>query len=209
MDEITLYENFRDIAIAHQHTSEWRKANGFGLGYLSDLNTDNLEQSTFRKDYFYSEKWYQSGKNPNKPLLDFPFVMMLPVAVQSEVERNGFHSGTRLFSIVFYVLDLIGYDRNNVKESPYARRSREEIWRDTQAIGEEILMEFNARGFTSQPKYYLGNNGRYTCEKVFDLANRRLAGTQFELQLNMAAGCPKGSFDYSRVFPQQQEKYIP
>jgi hypothetical protein len=207
MTELELYDNLMSLCIAHKNNVEWRECHGFGVGYMHQINTDNFSQSDFRKGLFYSEKWYKSGTNPNSMMLDFPFVLMLPVEEHGNIDRTGKHSGIRQFTVVFFVLDLLYNDRNGNTNSAYSKRSYEQVHSDTQRIGEEILMEYNNKFFNTIPKSYLANDGAYTAQKITDVGNKKLAGTSFEFTVKMHAGCSKGTFDYDKEYSEKKEKF--
>lgn len=194
MDGTSIYEIFRDIAIVHSNNEEWRSLHCFGVGFLADLNTDNLEQSFFRKEYFYSEKWNETGKDVSNIKLDFPMCLFEPVVSSGEVERNGDSTGDRVYKCTMYIADVYGYDRNNSNESTYAKRTREDIWRDTEYIGLQMLKEFNRVGFNSKPKFSIANNGRYETDSMFDIANKRLVITSFDFSVIIPSACIDGTF---------------
>jgi|GEM_PF-4350683 len=194
MDGTSIYEIFRDIAIVHSNSEEWRSVHCFGVGFLADLNTDNLEQSFFRKEYFYSEKWNEAGKDASDVKLDFPMCMFEPVVSSGEIDKEGKQTGNRIFKCTMYIADLYGYDRNNVDDSTYAKRTREAIWRDTEFMGLQMLKEFNRVGWLSQPKFSLANGGKYETDSMFDIANKRLVITSFDFSITIPVACLDGSF---------------
>lgn len=193
MDSIDLYEIFRDICKAHSNAEEWRTIHCFGVGYLADLNANNFDQSTFRKDYFYAQKWENKGRTQQSPVLDFPMCIMEPPTHAGEVERNGIKTTDLVYTTTIYIADLCGYDRNNNSATVYAKRSKEVVWRDTELMGLQILKEFNRVGYASQPKFSLGNNGRYRGDRLYDVANQKLIITSFEISIVMPAGCIDGT----------------
>lgn len=207
MDATNIYEIFRDITIVHSNEQEWRSLHCFGVGYLSDLNTDNLEQADFRKEYFYSEKWNESGKDPNKVTLDFPMCLMEPPVCMGEIERDGKKLGDKIFKCTIYVADLYGYDRQNNDTSTYAKRTREAIWRDTHLMGEQILKEFNRIGWEAKPKFSIANNGKFETDSLFDVANKRLVITLFDFSIILPSGCIDGTSLYPP--PQPPTPSIP
>lgn len=205
MDELTLYQKFLDINVAHTNPVEWLESHGFGVGYLWHMQLDSFDQTVFRKNLFYSEKWFQSGKHPEKMKLDFPFCLMLPVKINNQVKRNGELKQDATFTVVFYIFDLLYQDRNQKTSSSYALRSKEEIWNHTSIIGRHIIQELNT--FTPQnpntEKFLMLDSGEFVEEKVYDWDNRRLAGTQFEFRVEMFNPCTVGVFDYARTFPKE------
>lgn len=204
MTELDIYGRFRDMSIAHSNPVEWLECHGFGVGYMDMLNTNNLDQSDYRKTYFYSEKWYNEGMNPNSTPLDFPFILMLPVAGDGGILKKG---GTEqeIFTMVFYVTDLMFQDRMGHKDNDYAKRTREEIFAHTHQIGQQILMEFFAKVNGVESKFQ--PVGEYHFEKVYDITNRRIAGTMFEQKVKLAGTCTVGTFDYGKEFTERKEKF--
>lgn len=200
MTELDIYERSRDICIAHANAIEWLQIHGFGVGYMDMLNTNNLSQADYRKKYFYSEKWFLEGMNPNSMPLDFPFVLMLPVAGDGGMLRKG-----ETHNLVFYVVDLMFNDRNGVKDSAYSKRSREEIFAHTHQMGQEFLMEMFGAVGGLQSKFQ--SIGGYKFEKMYDITNRRLVATSFEQKIKIVGTCTPGTFDYDKEFSERKEKF--
>jgi hypothetical protein len=207
MTELDIYQKIMELCIAHKSSTEWKETHGFGVGYLDQLNTNNLEQSDFRKGLFYSEKWYKAGMNPNSMPIDFPMILMLPIAESGEIDKKGTVSGMKSYDCMIFVLDLLYRDRQGSDKTAYAKRSREQLWADTNQIGVELLQEFNKKYFADTPKIYIGNDGKYRGEKLYEFSNSRLAGTSFEFSIKVPGGCEKGTFDYEKDFPEKKEKF--
>ncbi len=199
MNELNIYERFRDISIAHTNPVEWLECHGFGVGYIDMLDTNNLEQASYRKKYFYSEKWYTAGCNPNTLTLDFPNVLMLPVAGNGGVLTKT-NSWDEEYNLVFYVADLMFRDRNDTDSSAYAKRTREELFAHTHEIGLQLLQEFmKTTGFQKI--------GDYRFEKFYDMNNKRLAGTWFEQKVKIVTPCEGSTFNYDKEFSEKKEKF--
>jgi hypothetical protein len=208
MSEIKVYNAFMELCIAHRHAQEWREVHGFGVGYMDMLDTGNLEQAPLRKGLFYSEKWYNSGMNPNNMQPDFPFVLMIPVAESGSIEPSGRQQQWKVYECLFYVLDLAFHDRNNSTATTYARRSREQVFESCSAMGTELLQELNRR-FNQQGKdrMMLADEGRYRSERLYDIGAGRLAGASFECRVKVPAGCEQGTFLYDSAYVQKKEKF--
>lgn len=207
MDELTLYSKIRDICTAHTNTTEQLEIHGFGVGYLWHMNLDNFDQSAFRKDHFYSEKWYQTGKDPQRMILDFPFVLLLPPGDEGHIKKSGVIDPNIDMRLTFIVFDLLNNDRNNVSSSDYAKRSKEQVWRDTKKLGRELLKQLGTWTPEDNPNDYfmILDHGAYSSSKVFEWQSGRLAGTQFEIKVRIIDDCGDvGSFDYSRTFPENK-----
>ncbi len=208
MNENELYSRFKTLAIAHTNTVEWKELHCFAVGYIHELNTGNMNQSAFRKDYFYSEKWWQKGKNPNELLNDYPMALMLPVTESGDISRDGLLTSPLTFKCTLFIIDLLFNDRNGNKETAYSKRSREEIWNTTKEIGRQLLREYNKKYFKSvdKKKSFLANNGKYTGDSVYEYANGRFAGSMLEFEVTIPSDCEDGVFDYTREFPENKEK---
>lgn len=207
MTEIEVYQSIMDLCIAHSSTVEHKEIHGFGVGYLDMLNTNNLEKSEFRQGLFYSEKWYQKGTNPNAVILDYPFVLMLPVQVNGEINSKGAQLERDQYTCAIFVLDLLFNDRNGNSNSVYAKRSLEQIQADTQVIGVQLLKEFNKKYNAAPPKKQLANGGRFTAEKLYEFSNKRFAGTSFQFSILANPSCEDGSFDYGKEYSEKKEKF--
>lgn len=203
MDESTLYNRFKDICVAHQNATEWLECHGFGVGYLFHMNLDSFDQANFRKDLFYSEKWYQAGKDVAQMKFDFPFSLMVPPKIISQVGRKGYLDKDQIHTITLFVFDLLYNDRNNNKGSAYSMRSREKVWADTATIGRQLIVEFGKLVPEDTEKFILMDEGRITEEKVFEWESKRLAGTSLEFRVKLFATCDVGTFNYDREFPGQ------
>jgi hypothetical protein len=203
MDEITLYSKFRDMAIAHTNPVEWLECHGFGVGYLFHMNLDSFDQANFRKDLFYSEKWYQTGKDAAHMKFDFPFTLMVPPRIVSSTTRKGYLDKEQIHSVSIYVFDLLYNDRNNNKNSAYSKRSREQVWSQTAIIGRQLIVEFSKLVPEDADKFIIMNDGEITEEKVFEWESKRLAGTSLEFKVKMFSTCDVGNFDYEKTYPGQ------
>lgn len=204
MDEITLYTRFLQLCIAHTHATEWLECHGFGVGYLWHMNVDSFDQTVFRKDLFYAEKWYQGGKDSTQMKLDFPFCLMLPPKIVSGSTRKGELKKEQDHSIVIYIFDLLYNDRNSHKDSVYSKRGREKVWADTATIGRQLIMEFLKLDPDATDKVIGLDDGKITEEKVFDWDSKRLAGTQLEFRAQLFATCETGEFNFEKTYPQSK-----
>lgn len=202
MDEITIYERFRDMCIAHTNTTEQLECHGFGVGYLFHMNLDSFDQANFRKDLFYSEKWFQTGKDSAQMKFDFPFCLMVPPRIVSSTTRKGYLDKEQIHSITIFIFDLLYDDRQGNKDSAYSRRSREKVWSDTATIGRQLIVEFAKLNPADTDKFIVMED--ITEEKVFEWESKRLAGTSLEFKVKVFATCEAGTFDYDREFPGQK-----
>ena len=196
-----IYQYGKDIAVAHTNPVDYKQINGFGVGYPFELNAENMEKAKFRSDLFYAEKWYLKGKAESEMLVDYPFVLMLPVKRYGEIPKAK-QPTTSDYTLVFWVLDLLYYDRHNNNESKAAKRSREEVFNDTSIIAQQYLIELSSQLKSSGA--FIIKEKTYTEEKVYNFLNDRLAGSSIELQIRVPNDCPSGIFDYNKIYSQSQ-----
>lgn len=201
MQEIDIYQQMMASAIAHKHNVDYKQINGFGVGYPFELNAENMEKAKFRSDLFYAEKWYLKGKPEAEMFVDYPFLLMLPVKRRGEIPTER-QAGTSDFTLVFWIVDLLYYDRHNNDQSVAAKRSREQVFNDTAIIGQSFLTEIKKK-FKENAIIVTGDN-RYSEEKVYNFLNDRLCGASFEISIRLPNDCPDAEFDYNKTYTQSQ-----
>ena len=154
LDRTDIYKRFRCIVELHTGEKQQNGAKCFFVGKEYDLNSDNLSKMDIQNfktklpRYFYSEAWKRKGRKAKEITSDFPLVFITAgdrtYTPDSKRKRSS-------YQFDFCVFDLMYYDRNNAKGNETSLREKEDIWKDTERIAEEILEAYKT---TDDTKIY-------------------------------------------------------
>lgn len=145
LDRTDIYNRLRCIAELHTGDKQHNGAKGFFVGREYEINTENLNKLDVQKfktkfpKYFYSEAFNLSGKKAKEVRADFPLIFVTPgersIIPNTDRKRSS-------YELDFVVFDLMYYDRNNKNANETAFREKEDIWRDTEKILDEVLYAY-------------------------------------------------------------------
>lgn len=139
-----IYKRFKVINQLHTGDKQHNQSNCFAVTREFYPNIDNLMKGDLngsvvvKPEFFYSQKWLESGFKQSKIISDFPLVLLTP----GERRFNGVDKKVSTFTFELIVFDLMFYDRNNKTGNETATRELEEIWQDTERIMIEILCAY-------------------------------------------------------------------
>ena len=202
MNELRIYEQLRDLCRQHTHANDWQRANGFGVGYMFQMNADGIENNEFQTEYFYSELWEKEGSDPEAMKQDFPFVLLLPPQDTATVGGRGTQDEDQEIQLVLNVWDVYLRDRHGNTDSTAARRSKERVWNHCKQIGFQIIQELVKKPTTQAAQedwVQISAGGAVTVERLWNYLNKDLIGVQLSFQVKVHHDCDEGVFDSGEI----------